>query len=226
MVASPGFSCSVRLAPASSAMTVCRIVYSCPPTTVCEARWAVLGPAATSISRAMAARDSLRVMTLLKWLDRSALSSVATPAFPPTPFCRGHFVPAATSPKAPFPNSTRPATLTPPPRSTGRVEIEDQPQPTPRGTANGVHECPGPGHDHYPEGDRPNGLYSAGHDGDRNGLAGGRWRYDGMVRRAFADRGGCARRAHRRAVGRDRGRPARDRRTGAPRLRRPRRGGV
>src|SRR5215207_240629 len=71
-----------------------------------------------------------------------------------------------------------------------------------------------------------NGLYSAGHDRDRNGLAGGRWRCDGMVRRAFADRGGCAGRAHRGAVGRDRGRPARDRHAGAPRLRRARRGGV
>ena len=53
------------------------------------------------------------------------------------------------------------------------------------------------------------GPYGAGHDRDRNGLAGGRWRCDGMVRRAVADRGGCAGRAHRGAVGRDRGRPAR-----------------
>ena len=33
--------------------------------------------------------------------------------------------------------------------------------------------------------------YGAGHDRDRDGLAGGRWRCDGMVRRAVADRG-CA----------------------------------
>ena len=71
-----------------------------------------------------------------------------------------------------------------------------------------------------------NGLYSAGHDRDRSGLAGGRWRCDGMVRRAFADRGGCAGRAHRGAVGRDRARPARDRHAGAPGLRRAREGGV
>ena len=52
------------------------------------------------------------------------------------------------------------------------------------------------------------GRYFAGHARDRNGLAGGRWRCDGMVRRAVAGRGGCAGRAHRGAVGRDRGRPA------------------
>src|SRR4051794_10613702 len=58
-----------------------------------------------------------------------------------------------------------------------------------------------------------NGLYSAGHDRDGNGLASGRWYCDGMVRRAFADPGCCAGRADRRAAGRDRGRRARDRHT-------------
>ena len=91
---------------------------------------------------------------------------------------------------------------------------------------NGVPQCPGRDIITIRKEIVRNGLYGAGHDRDRNGLAGGRWRCDGMVRRAVADRGGCAGRAHRGAVGRDRGRPARDRHAGAPRLRRARRGGV
>ena len=70
------------------------------------------------------------------------------------------------------------------------------------------------------------GFYSAGHDRDRNGLAGGRWCCDGMVRRAFADRGGCAGWAHRGVVGRDRGGPAGDGHAGAAGLRGARAGGV
>jgi len=64
---------------------------------------------------------------------------------------------AATSPRAPWPNSTRPAILTPPPRSTAARRHR-------RSTLKPHHSAghcqrrpsmPRPGHDHYPEGDRP-----------------------------------------------------------------------
>jgi len=61
----------------------------------------------------------------------------------------------ATSPRAPWPNSTRPAILTPPPRSTAARRHRRstlKPHHSARGTANGVHQCPGRD---YREGDRP-----------------------------------------------------------------------
>ena len=77
-----------------------------------------------------------------------------------------------------------------------------------------------------PEADGPERVLQcrAWQSSDR--MASGRRRRDGVVRRAVADRGGCRGRAHRGAVRRGRGRPARDGRAGAPRHGRARRGGV
>ena len=75
----------------------------------------------------------------------------------PTCTTSGSQANAATSPRAPWPISPRPAILTPPPRSTAaRRHRRSALNPTtPAGHCQQRPSMPRPGHDHYPEGDRP-----------------------------------------------------------------------